>query len=872
MIRIDKLTFRTIIDRAILVAKLSINSADIALNLNLSISTMHQASRSPRKELPIELLSPAGNWDCARAAVANGADAIYFGLEQFNARMRANNFTRENLPTLMTFLHQQGCRGYVTMNVLIFPQEIRQAIAYLDALDEANVDAVIVQDTGLAALICEQKRTGRWKFELHLSTQMTISSPEAVQWADKQFAPDQIILSRELSIKDIADCAKVTDTPIEIFCHGALCVAYSGQCLTSESLGYRSANRGECAQACRLPYKLEVDNRLRDLGERRYLFSPQDLCAIDRIPELIDAGVRCFKIEGRLKSPEYVAATTRSYRNAIDVALGRAPSQPEESEFDLYAMQMSFSRGFTTGWLDGSNHPYLTHGKFGKKRGMLAGRIRSAGRGYIELEHAPALPIAPGDGFVIDAGQDRNEESGGRIWRSEEDGRILHFHGKASNIDWTNIRRGQLVWKTADPALDKMLHASWTSFARHAESPITGGGLKIHFSGEVGKPLKASCRGFTVESEQNLQAAENQALTPDTIESKFSRLGGTGYSLGECSYELPHGLMLPLSQLNQMRRSLVENIPAEEEAIKRNPLILRRVWDDVKVSEAKDSKLYMLCRQEDQAYALAAEAKNLRIDRLYLDFPQINKVEECIAKIREIAPDLSVWVCTLRISKAKEAGILRFLCKSGADGLLVRNLGSLEHKEIKDAGLELAGDFSLNCANPQSAALWKKMGLKSCCISYDLNIGQVEDLLKSGCGDFMEITLHQHMPLFHSEHCVFCAFLSQGKNHLDCERPCEYHRVRVQDRVGAMHYLLSDEGCRNTLFNERPQTAARHISRLRRLGLSQFRVELLLEIPEKAVQLARLYRRLLDGQESADSVLDQVQALDRLGLCKDELS
>jgi len=832
---------------------------------------MSNHSRSTRTELPIELLSPAGNWDCARAAVANGADAIYFGLEQFNARMRANNFTREDLPALMSFLRQHKCRAYVTMNVLIFPQEIRQAIGYLDTLDEAGVDAVIIQDIGLAALITEQKSKGRWSFDLHLSTQMTISSPEAVEWADKEFSPDKIILSRELSIPDIADCVKVTNTPIEVFCHGALCVAYSGQCLTSESLGYRSANRGECAQACRLPYKLEVDDRLRDLGERRYLFSPQDLCAIDRIPELIEAGVRCFKIEGRLKSPEYVAATTRSYRNAIDVALGRSIAQEEDSEFDLYAMQMSFSRGFTTGWLDGSNHPYLTHGKFGKKRGMLAGRIKSAGRGYVELEHAPALPISPGDGFVIDAGQDRNEESGGRIWRSEENGRILHFHGKASNIDWTNIRRGQLVWKTADPALDKMLHASWTSFARHAQRPLTGGTINIHFSGELGNPLKASCRGFTVESEQALQAAENQALTPETIESKFNRLGGTGYTLGECTYALPHGLMLPLSQLNQMRRKLVESIPAELAVIKRDPLILRREWDSVKVSEPKDSKLHLLCRQEDQAYALAAVAKSLRIERLYLDFAQLSKVEECITKIREIDPKLSVWVSTLRISKAKEGGILRCLCKSGADGLLVRNLGSLNRQEIKDAGLEIAGDFSLNCANPQSAAFWKNKGLKSCCISYDLNIGQVEDLLKSGCGDFMEITLHQHMPLFHTEHCVFCAFLSQGKNHRDCERPCEYHRVRVQDRVGAMHYLLADEGCRNTLFNERPQTAARHISRLRRLGLSQFRVELLLETPEKGVELARLYRRLLDGQESADSVLDQVQALDRLGLCKDEL-
>ena len=200
-----------------------------------------------------EVLAPAGNWDCVRAAVANGADAIYFGLDQFNARMRADNFTREDLQALIPFLHSHGVRGYVTMNVLIFPAEFDQAIAYLDALDAAGVDGVIVQDMGLAALISQHRKEGRWRIELHISTQMTVSSPEAVRLVDELFDPQQIVLSRELSLREIEACAKATTKPIEVFCHGALCVAYSGQCLTSETLGQRSANRGECAQACRMP-------------------------------------------------------------------------------------------------------------------------------------------------------------------------------------------------------------------------------------------------------------------------------------------------------------------------------------------------------------------------------------------------------------------------------------------------------------------------------------------------------------------------------------------------------------------------------------------------------------------------------------------
>ena len=336
-------------------------------------------------EITAEILAPAGNWDCVRAAVANGAHAVYFGLDRFNARMRADNFTREDLGTLVPFLHARGVRAYVTMNVLIFPAEMQEALEYLDALDAAGVDAVIVQDLGLAALVNRYRREGRWKIELHISTQMTVSSPEAVRWVDELFDPQQIVLSRELSLKDIAACAKATQKPIEVFCHGALCVAYSGQCLTSESLGQRSANRGECAQACRMPYKLEVDGRMRDLGERRYIFSPQDLCALERVPEMLAAGVRSFKIEGRLKSPEYVAATTRAYRRALDAALAGQSVPQQEQASSLYAMQMSFSRGFSFGWLEGTNHPLLTHGRFGKKRGALAGRIVRVGEGWVEL-------------------------------------------------------------------------------------------------------------------------------------------------------------------------------------------------------------------------------------------------------------------------------------------------------------------------------------------------------------------------------------------------------------------------------------------------------------------------------------------------------
>ena len=298
---------------------------------------MSDLSPSSHRSPPLELLSPAGTWECARAAVANGADAIYFGLQKFNARLRAGNFSDDDLPGLMEFLHQHGVRGFVAMNTLIFTRELEEAADQLRLLQAAGVDAIIVQDLGLIRMA----RAVAPRLEIHASTQMTLTSPEGLQFIDAGLGLDRAVLARELSLRELkkfaaADpAAAAHGVPLEVFVHGALCVAYSGQCLTSEALGQRSANRGECAQACRMPYQLVVDGEIRDLGDQRYLLSPQDLAAINEIPSLINAGVRSFKIEGRLKTPEYVASVTRAYRAAIDAATAAAESERESERLSV---------------------------------------------------------------------------------------------------------------------------------------------------------------------------------------------------------------------------------------------------------------------------------------------------------------------------------------------------------------------------------------------------------------------------------------------------------------------------------------------------------------------------------------------------------
>ena len=337
---------------------------------------------SPTHPARPELLAPAGDRGCVRAAIENGADAVYFGLATgFNARARAKNFEVADLPALMSDLHRRGVQGYVTLNTLVFTSELAEVEQLVRQIAAAGVDAVLVQDLGLVRLI----RAVCPDLPIHASTQMTMTSSQTIA-AIAELGIERVVLARECSLDEIRRIRRETTMPMEVFVHGALCVAYSGQCLTSESLGGRSANRGQCAQACRLPYDLVCDGRDVDLGEQKYLLSPQDLAAYDLVPELIEAGVCSFKIEGRLKTPEYVANIVRHYRRAIDAAVaGRAA---QFTPRDVEEMELSFSRGFSPGWLGRLRSQELVPATSSSKRGVLLGHVRGVRAGRVTVELA----------------------------------------------------------------------------------------------------------------------------------------------------------------------------------------------------------------------------------------------------------------------------------------------------------------------------------------------------------------------------------------------------------------------------------------------------------------------------------------------------
>jgi putative protease len=808
-------------------------------------------------------MSPAGYWPQLQAAIEAGADAVYFGLKHFSARAKTG-FSLDELPQVMRTLHARGVRGFITFNTLVFEHELQEAARTIAAIVEAGADAMIVQDYGIVALV----RQIAPDMELHGSTQMSITNVEGVELA-KSFGIQRVNLARELSLDEVRAIVRKTSCEVEIFVHGALCVAYSGQCFSSEAWGGRSANRGQCAQACRLPYEMLVDGQLQPLGDARYLLSPGDLFALEKIPEILQIGVAALKIEGRYKDANYTALTTRAYRQAVDEAwAGRNAAITPSQRLQL---EQVYSRGLGPFFMNGTNHQLVVNGRAPRHRGVFMGRVEriEADRLVIEASGAHAIaPLKSGDGVVFDAADWRSPEEaeeGGRVYQvlPGPDGRLELRFGNGA-IRFERIRRGDRVWRTDDPDLDRAARVYTQAAAPVSRQPVVVRVMAIE-----GEPLvtewslvKPPQTSVIVKSTGPLSAAQNRSLSMELLREQFGRLGNTAYELADVTLNMKGTPFVPASELNQVRRNAVEQLQslqsqARTAAVVRDPLdTVRFMLDDLTPARAHDApradgipslpELHLLVRTPEQLEA----ALSIRPATITLDYLDLYGLRPSVERVK--SSGVAARVATPRVSKPGEERILDFLLTLECT-IVVRSSGILQALRERPHP-RLIGDFSLNTANSLTAAMYLGLGLIRITPTHDLNGAQIVELARRIEPESIEVVAYQHLPVFHTEHCVFCRFLSTGTSYRDCGRPCEKHRVELRDSSGRAHPVIADVGCRNTVFGAEAQEASCYIEQWRAAGIRHFRLEFAHESAQQVQALVRAFDLTLKGSMTTQNL------------------
>ncbi len=828
-----------------------------------------------------ELLLPVGNMEMAQAAVHHGADAIYMGVPGFNARGRSMDFSLEQMRSIIDFAHLHGVRAHLAWNVVIFEEELSACEDLFTQILQLHPDAIIVQDLGLARRL----RQLAPEQILHASTQMTVTNEYAIQ-ALKELNIRRYVLGRENSLKDIQWIRQKTSEELEVFVHGALCVSYSGQCFTSESLGGRSANRGQCAQSCRFEYEMFVDGQKTNLGAKKYLVSPQDLCGLRQIPQLMSSGVQSFKVEGRLKAPAYVAAAARAYRYVIDQTLLGNVLQEKKFQDLENKMATTYSRGFYPGWLNGVAHQELVNGTYGSHRGLACGSVIGWQGKYLKVK-LTVDSLKPGDGLMFVDPSGRMEDTGTFIFESQKKDSfwLLGFQAQFAQ---DKIVPGMQIYWNHDAGLKKELQQGMDDRRLQKKVPAI---WKIN--AQLGQPLTlqlevlhAQVQGSTASA---LQVARTQGLTEESVKAELSSLGGTSFqfdqlqALGDqnLAQMFSQPMFLSHRELKELRQKLVAEAQSlilgknlEGTVVKSSSSDLS-LKEDMPVStmnsdSRSSTEFHLLLRNKDQVQTLLSDASLVQSllqeipTTVFLDFEFGRDEEPSLKSLQQAG--FNAGMATTRILKPEEDRHLKRILKMQPDAILIRNLGAFQFFQNEKYPGKLHADFSLNVSNHWTANELLKMGFDSLTCSYDLNAQQVADLIQATSAKKMVVTLHQYMPSFHMEHCVFAAFLSQGNSFRDCGKPCEKHSLELKDQFGNRHFIKADQECRNTMYHAKAQTALLHAEAWKNQGLGAFRFEALNEQGSSLLEKIQTYVEFFRNPAAAASLISILGASEKYGL------
>ncbi|MCZ8205527.1 U32 family peptidase [Gemmatimonas sp.] len=812
-----------------------------------------------RSSVP-ELLAPAGTIDAVRAAVANGANAVYLGASMYNARDEGAQLTLDELGQACAIAHARGVRVYLTFNVLIKPHELPEALLYLGECIDRGIDAAIVQDLGVVRLIQQVYP----QLEVHGSTQMTVHDVSGAR-VMQQLGVERVVLARENTLEDIrAIREQVPELSLETFVHGALCISYSGQCFMSGMISERSANRGSCAQSCRKDYTL-TDEASGATLDRGYLISTKDLAAHDHLEEIARLGVGCLKVEGRKKKPEYVATVTKAYRGWLDGIArgesGRAPT-PEEVE----PLVQIFSRGNTGGMYGGrQGREYITRTQ-PDNRGLPIGVVTGADGAALLIDVQRPVSVGDGLGFEAPAG-DSGASLGGTVAEARTLSVRAGVHRQAvlvkSGPRVTRVPEGWHVVRTTDAHLMDTARQSFASVAVPERVGVQR--LDVRCFGQSGSPLKTVWRcghiEVTVRGDVSLAQASKRSLDMTQLREQFGRLGGTPFKLGAVDISgLASGLFLPVSELNRLRQEATEQIEQQlgwarmsEEAVRsaRIAECVSRVPEATVAARVPTPGRFAL-RAVVFDVEQAREAAAGGATEIVLD-PFLRHPAPPLARVTALRDELATEGVALRlrtpsIVRPEERARLAKWFGLGLP-LLTGHLGLAA--EFGAAGHDVVADYAVNVFNQHTAALLFEQGVPRMVASIELTTDELGQLVAPWGGQGFDVLVYGRPEGMTIEHCVLSAAFDREPT--TCRDLCvqKHTNVSLTDPAGYTFAVATDSNCRNRLLHSRPIEASEFFPALWAQGIRGF--HMVFNVPGDPVrELARAHRSALDALDAGE--------------------
>ena len=770
----------------------------------------------------VELLAPVGSFEALKAAVQNGANAVYLGGKDFGARASANNFDRDELKEAVKYAHIRGVQVFVTTNTLRKENEIEDFLEYAKFLYDIDVDAIILQDIGMARLIKRELPD----FELHASTQMVAHSLEDVKYLES-VGFDRVVLAREVTVEEIKYICDNCKADIEVFVHGALCVCYSGQCLMSSMIGNRSGNRGRCAQPCRQRYELidvytgEVVNSNGD-----YLLSPRDLNAIEEIDKVIDAGVHSLKIEGRMKRPEYVATVIDGYRKTIDEYLATNKlNVSDETINDLYTI---FNRKFTKGLLLGDVGKDMMNSQLPNNQGLYVGTVVDYNKKAKRLKIKLANTLKKGDGINL---------GGGTIGRIIKNGNIetIGYKGETIELDFVGeARKGQIVFKTSDSELMDRVQATFTQDKEFVKN-IIDAKITIKLGQKPILTLKdRHSNEATIEGDKIVEEAMKVALSKEKVETQLRKLGNTPYELDLLEIELDDNVSLPISLLNQMRRDCIELLDKERVSIKNRKYKNKTVkYKPVLYNRNKQQEISVKVKNLEQLES----ALECGVDRIYYeDTNTIDKAMRLAMKYNK-----KVIYSAPRIIRNKEYNHLAKANNAGVESVQLGNYGSIDY--FKDKKLNI--DYYLNAFNSETINYYKEIGADTLCISQELNINEIKETIKYTDIN-IESVVYGYTPLMITEYCPMGVIVRDCKKDKRVAK-CKESIYALRNSKGDEFRVSQDIFCRSTIYNSNVTCMLDNLYELHEIGINVLRLDFTLEDKETVKEVIEAYQEVLSN-------------------------